>query len=928
VAVRDSLGIFLEVLEAAPALGVPLEFEVYSGADPATLLAQLENASQGSIQSELSEVGRGQFTLQRSDPKAIYLAKGNLCKVKLGALHREAFWIEDPEDVLASKADTSGETKLVQGRGALAYLERASVYPAVWPVASAAVGSATGNDNGTGATSVAGLKPASVRSGDLLIAAITWVGGDTSAPATPPGWTLLEKDTNASALGLAVFARRATSKEPASWTWTFTSTRAATAELIRIANATGDLTSIQIAAQTGSGTAIANPSVSVGLVNGVLLTLASTTANTGITPPAGLTEAVDRGLAGRTAEIASLTNPSLGDSTDRTSTAGATGSWVGMSLFVPSNASGERPFSASTFGGILATLIDEAQARGAIPHLTYDFDDVVDSEGQPWGDVHELSFHIGTSLLDVWRQLVALGMEGLCEHTLRVRAFVDRSRHFEDTVILRKGHHLSDDVKETGHDSGLRTRYLVEGAGGRIVEVPDPTLEADLTVGRREGYVAMTTSDDATELQRAGDGALQLSRLESDARELPVHHGATSEGHYEPYVDYRVGDWISWEPAGDGLREAQRIVGFTLGQAGLDYSVELNLNSVPLEASVRLKRALDALSGSGSGTAAGGAFGLGGSSGGGSPAASADSKVAAVAGDQAGYLLDRLLVAGGIIKTLSGTAPNRRVLLTGPAKLDDLTDVDTSSVAPTNGQALVFDSGTGLWKPGTIAGGGGSGYQPGSPDAPPGAPSAYDDEFTSLIGWTTLGVLDILNVTDAASHVHLRNNSSTGIVIDGGIHKASPPVPFTVDIKLFDFLHYQNFNAAGLYIANAGATAFWTVFLPFTPSFSGQPTVDIATWSSRTTRTSVSETTAGNAFDWPQYMRLVVASNTSVTPYLSWKGRSWHAPFAAQNPGITIGQVGIYVQGNQAGVPSEAWVDFMRFKLGSVGQTWNGSAWV
>ena len=41
--------------------------------------------------------------------------------------------------------------------------------------------------------------------------------------------------------------------------------------------------------------------------------------------------------------------------------------------------------------------------------------------------------------------------------------------------------------------------------------------------------------------------------------------------------------------------------------------------------------------------------------------------------------------------------------------IDILSDVDTSTAAPTNGQALVWDVGTSKWKPGTVSGGGGGG---------------------------------------------------------------------------------------------------------------------------------------------------------------------------------------------------------------------------
>ena len=44
----------------------------------------------------------------------------------------------------------------------------------------------------------------------------------------------------------------------------------------------------------------------------------------------------------------------------------------------------------------------------------------------------------------------------------------------------------------------------------------------------------------------------------------------------------------------------------------------------------------------------------------------------------------------------------------GATELDDLTDVDTTTNAPTDGQALVYDSGSSLWVPGDVSGGGGS----------------------------------------------------------------------------------------------------------------------------------------------------------------------------------------------------------------------------
>lgn len=42
---------------------------------------------------------------------------------------------------------------------------------------------------------------------------------------------------------------------------------------------------------------------------------------------------------------------------------------------------------------------------------------------------------------------------------------------------------------------------------------------------------------------------------------------------------------------------------------------------------------------------------------------------------------------------------------TVPSSIDDLSDVDTTTVAPTNGQAIVWDTATTSWKPGSVSGG-------------------------------------------------------------------------------------------------------------------------------------------------------------------------------------------------------------------------------
>ena len=240
---------------------------------------------------------------------------------------------------------------------------------------------------------------------------------------------------------------------------------------------------------------------------------------------------------------------------------------------------------------------------------------------------------------------------------LKLQAYVDASRHFETTVILRKGHHLVGPVVDTAHGSGLRTRLLVEGAGGRIIELSDLASEADPKVGRREGYLSMATSDNATTLQRAGEAALASAAAEDSARSIAVVHGPTSGGQFEPWVDYREADWIGLDADGSGgVAVPQRIASITLEEteAG-DFDVELELNSVEMDAFLRLQRRLDALSRDTTATGSGGASGGGGGL--------VGRRVGATAPTRRATLSTSSTSSGAMTKALAGDVGAQRVRL-------------------------------------------------------------------------------------------------------------------------------------------------------------------------------------------------------------------------------------------------------------------------
>ena len=61
---------------------------------------------------------------------------------------------------------------------------------------------------------------------------------------------------------------------------------------------------------------------------------------------------------------------------------------------------------------------------------------------------------------------------------------------------------------------------------------------------------------------------------------------------------------------------------------------------------------------------------------------------------------------GDINPRIIGAAATADAEAAAPKVLDDLTDVDTTTTPPTDGQGLIFDEASGLWIPGLAAGGG------------------------------------------------------------------------------------------------------------------------------------------------------------------------------------------------------------------------------
>lgn len=153
------------------------------------------------------------------------------------------------------------------------------------------------NTGATPAGSIVVTTPAGVQVNDTLIAVVGVDGGTGATINIPTGWTQLRSTTQGTNIRQHLYYRLANGQEAATYTWTFDTTRAASAAILAYSGA--NLFSPPATAPASSGTASTtitaatiNSTYETGLVL-QLITTRNTTAAANITPGTGYSERED-----------------------------------------------------------------------------------------------------------------------------------------------------------------------------------------------------------------------------------------------------------------------------------------------------------------------------------------------------------------------------------------------------------------------------------------------------------------------------------------------------------------------------------------------------------------------------------------------------------------------------------------------------------
>ena len=242
-----------------------------------------------------------------------------------------------------------------------------------------------------------------------------------------------------------------------------------------------------------------------------------------------------------------------------------------------------REFTNKTKAEILITLIEEAQDRGGLSNITYDFTAMNDSNAVAWADSETMQFTVGKSYLDVIREMAELGIDFWItietDGTFNLSAYstsygTDKS----DTVYFRRGSNCTE-VGTTEMGGEIANALLIKYDGGFSYTGDSTSITAR---GRREGVLDAIDAFNSDHALTYGQARLQYLKNPKTEQNVRVYDGIGTRA----FVDYSLGDYITLDLS--GVETSNRVRSMQLTWAMNEKAdVVVGLNSTVFENEIR-----------------------------------------------------------------------------------------------------------------------------------------------------------------------------------------------------------------------------------------------------------------------------------------------------------------------------------------------------
>jgi hypothetical protein len=211
----------------------------------------------------------------------------------------------------------------------------------------------------------------------------------------------------------------------------------------------------------------------------------------------------------------------------------------------------------------LVRLLEEAQERNCIPHVTWDFTRTLDSDGDPWSGeaVNAINVEIGATLLEVVELLRETGLHIEMSADFVLHAWDEQGNDRTAEVTLAAAVDVRDTVEREPQGSRIAKAALVEGDNEdddlRYRYALDPDVELGRRVERFYRYPRTATPDLLLRVAR------RKLRKWSRMREGPLTIPVIEVANQVALVDYWPGDTVSIDITGYSLA-SDRIGSITL----------------------------------------------------------------------------------------------------------------------------------------------------------------------------------------------------------------------------------------------------------------------------------------------------------------------------------------------------------------------------
>lgn len=247
-----------------------------------------------------------------------------------------------------------------------------------------------------------------------------------------------------------------------------------------------------------------------------------------------------------------------------------------------------REFASMTKADILITLIDEAQARGGLAALTYDFSATDDSDSVAWDDSESYQLSVGTSVLDVLRQFAKTGIDFdivYSSGSFVLSAYKNgKGTDKSETIYFRTGVNC-EEVKSDERGDAIKNALRVAYKAGNVT-ITDGTSITNRR--RREKLLDARVAQTASSATTYGSAILANSKDPRKGISVKIYDGVGPR----VFLDYDLGDYIMLDV--EGTETSYRVLGIRLDWDGKDYSnVVVELNTLLYENEIRMAQDID-----------------------------------------------------------------------------------------------------------------------------------------------------------------------------------------------------------------------------------------------------------------------------------------------------------------------------------------------